>query len=48
MTLKNLSQMHLKVLQKASLKTTEATGDLIVKRLLIELQTSQKIRYRIV
>ena len=48
MTLKNLSQMHLKVLQKASLKTIEATGDFIVKRLLIELQTSQKIRYRIV
>ena len=40
--------MHLKVLQKAPLKTVEATGDLIVKRLLIELRTSQKIRYRIV
>ena len=40
--------MHLKPLQKESLKTAQATGNLIGKKLLIELQKSQKNLYRII
>ena len=46
--LKNLPQMHLKALQKELLKTAQATGNLIGKKLLIELQKSQKNLYRII
>ena len=45
--LKNLPQMHLKALQKESLKTAQATVNLIGKKLLIELQKSQKNLFRI-
>ena len=40
--LKNLPQMHLKPLQKESLKTAQATGNLIGKKLLIALQCRKK------
>ena len=39
---KNLPQMHLKPLQKESLKTAQATGNLIGKKLLIALQCLKK------
>ena len=46
--LKIRQQMHLELLLRVIQKTAEVTGDLIVMKLLIELQNFQKIHNKII